>query len=100
MMFTPERGAPTLSALGLGMLSMALSSVVWAWFLEQGNRSLAVAIALHMGAHLDNVSRAPDSEVRLKALRLLVLVVAAALAARALQRSSARTAPDHPVEPS
>lgn len=89
MMFTPERGAPELSALALAMLSMALSSVVWAWFLEKGNRSLAVAIALHMGAHLDNVSRAPESEIRLKILRFLVLVVVAALAARAVLRARA-----------
>lgn len=93
MMFTPERGAPELSAVCLGVLSLALSSVVWAWFLEKGNRSMAVAIALHAGAHLDNVSRAPDSEVQLKILRFLVLVVAAALAARALVKTSKASLP-------
>jgi len=88
MMFTPERGAPELAAVCLGALSLALSSVVWAWFLEKGNRSMAVAIALHAGAHLDNVSRAPDSEVRLKVLRFAVLVVGAALAGRALAKTT------------
>ena len=86
MMFTPERGAPALSAVLSMMLHLALGSVVWAWLFEKGERSMAVAIALHVGAHLDNVSRAPATEVRLEALRLGVLFIAAACAACALLR--------------
>jgi hypothetical protein len=48
---------------------------------------MAVAIALHAGAHLDNAHRAPETEVRLQVLRLGVLAIAALLAARSLQRT-------------
>lgn len=83
MMFTPDKGPDALSvAFMLGEL--AAGSLVWAWVFERGGRSMAVAIALHMGAHLDNTNRAPDTEVRLKLLRLLVFAVAAFFAARAL----------------
>ena len=50
---------------------------------------MAAAIALHAGAHLDNVYRAPMTETRLIVLRFLVLAVVAALAARSLTRRSA-----------
>jgi hypothetical protein len=73
------------------MAELALYSVVLAWIFERGNRSMAVAIAFHMGGHLDNVTRAPESELRLRVLRFLVLGAAAALAAYALtSHSSAR----------
>ena len=71
---------------------MALYSVVLAWVFERGNRSIAVAIAVHMGAHLDNVNRAPEEEVRLRVLRFAVLLVAASLAARALRNIPAARA--------
>jgi uncharacterized protein len=90
MMFTPDQGAPEPWELPYVCLSLGLSSIVWAWFLERGNRSLAVAIALHAGAHLDKVSRAPEGEVRLRVLRFLVLVVVAGLAAYSLTRSAKR----------
>jgi len=45
---------------------------------------MAIAIAIHTGAHLDNVFRAPESELRLRVLRVVVLAVAAAFAARGL----------------
>jgi len=83
MMFAPGR-APDLVMVGSTMAELALGSVVWAWVFERGGRSMAVAIALHVGAHLDNVSRAPEGEVRLRVLRFVVLAVAAAIAARAL----------------
>jgi uncharacterized protein len=87
MMFTAEEGAPEVWELPYVCLTLALSSIVWAWFLERGNRSLAVAIALHAGAHLDKVSRAPEHEVRLRVLRFLVLVIVAGLAAYSLTRN-------------
>jgi membrane protease YdiL (CAAX protease family) len=91
MLYAPDplRRLP-LSTLGLYMVDLALWSVVMAWMFERGNRSIAVAIAMHAGAHLDNVSRAPESEVRLRILRFVVLAAVAALAARSLSR---RTAP-------
>lgn len=86
MMFTPEK-APTLIAVLTMTATMMAGSVLWAWVFERGNRSMAVAIALHMGAHLDNDNRAPESEVRLRVIRFLVLAAAAVLAARALSSS-------------
>ncbi len=52
--------------------------------MRDGTEPDAVALALHASAHLDNESRAPESEVRLRVLRLAVIVVAAGFAARAL----------------
>ena len=84
MLFTPDAGWPSLLLLGAYMVDLALQSVVMAWFFERGNRSLAVAIAIHAGAHLDNVYRSPGAGTRLQLLRLLVLLVAASFAARGL----------------
>lgn len=87
MWITPSHGWPALSTVVLGIFELALMSVVFAWVFERGGRSMAVAFAMHAGGHLDNVSRAPASELRLQALRMAVLVLAAALAARALARA-------------
>ncbi|MEZ4296275.1 MAG: CPBP family intramembrane glutamic endopeptidase [Polyangiaceae bacterium] len=88
MMVTPDKGMPTPSAVAYAVATLALWSVVFAWVFERGKRSLAVAIALHMGAHIDNVDRAPDTEVRLRILRLAVVAVAAFFAGRALLRAA------------
>jgi len=90
MMFTADKGAPGFWEVPYACLTLALSSVVWAWFLERSNRSLAVAICLHAGAHLDKVSRAPESEVRLRVLRFSVLLVVAGLAAYSLSHQRDR----------
>lgn len=50
---------------------------------------MAVAIAIHAGTHLDNVSRAPETEVRLRILRFVVLAFVAWFAARSLARRAA-----------
>ncbi len=85
MMFAPDplRALPA-ETIPIYMADLALWSVVMAWFFERGNRSIAVAIALHAGAHIDNVSRAPETEVRLRILRFVMVAVAAAFAARSL----------------
>jgi hypothetical protein len=85
MMFAPDplRALPALT-IPIYMVELALWSVVIAWVFEQSHRSLAVAIAIHAGAHLDNVSRAPETEVRLRILRMAVLALCAAAAARSL----------------
>lgn len=83
MMFAPDR-QPDLVSVSAMVAELAVGSVVWAWVLERGGWSMAVAIALHVGAHLDNVNRAPETEVRLRVLRFVVFLVAALLAARAL----------------
>lgn len=89
MWFTPE-GPPSLAAFAHNALHIVLGSVIIAWLFENSGRSMAVAIAVHAGAHLDNVFRAPPSELRLQALRLVVLAIAACFAARSL---SSRTTP-------
>ena len=65
MLFTPEAGAPAPELVLQYMVRMALASVVIAWFYERSNRSVAVAIAIHAGAHLDNITRISQAEVRL-----------------------------------
>ncbi len=83
-MWTTSEGPPGLLQLGLGVVEFSAASLVFAWVFEKSNRSIAVAIALHASAHLDNVFRAPESELRLRLLRLAVLVIVAAFAARSL----------------
>jgi membrane protease YdiL (CAAX protease family) len=86
MSFDPSTGALMTVKLGAAVVELALFSVIMAWFLERGGGGLWLAIALHAGAHLDNVNRAPDEEVRLRILRLVVVAVAAGLAAWGLSR--------------
>lgn len=92
MMFGPDK-TPDLVTVSSMLLLLCAGSVVWAWVFERGRRSMAVAIALHVGIHLDNDQRAPESEVRLRVLRLVVLVIAAGFAARALSAKRADPAP-------
>jgi membrane protease YdiL (CAAX protease family) len=93
MLFAPDplRALPATTIL-VYMLDLALWSVVMAWMFERGSRSIAVAIAIHAGEHLDNVSRAPETELRLRILRMVVLAIVALLAARSLTGPTARTA--------
>jgi membrane protease YdiL (CAAX protease family) len=86
MWFTPD-GPPSLAAFSIKALYLMLASVVIAWAFESSGRSMTVAMALHASGHLDNVHRAPASELRLTLLRLLVLGIAAFFAARALNRA-------------
>jgi membrane protease YdiL (CAAX protease family) len=85
MLFAPDplRALPLVTVV-IFIAELALWSVVMAWIFERGNRSMAVAITVHAGAHLDNVSRAPETEIRLRILRFVFLAIVAALAARAL----------------
>ena len=93
MMFAPDplRALPPETLL-IYIAELALWSIVMAWMFERGDRSIAVAIAMHAGAHIDNVSRAPETEVRLRILRFVVLAIVAALAARSLTEKK-RAAP-------
>ncbi len=85
MVFTPA-GAIDWQGAAFLVITLPLWSVVMAWFLARGGGSLAVAIALHAGGHLDNNSLAPASAVQLRVLTVLVLAVASGLAARSLAR--------------
>ena len=89
MLFTPDplRRLP-LSTVAFYMVDLALWSVVMAAIFERSGRSILVAIAIHAGEHIDNVSRAPQSELLLRGLRFAVLAVVAAIAARHLASAS------------
>lgn len=84
MLVSPETGSFEWFKLGIFLVDLPLYSVVFAWVFERGNRSMAVAIALHAGAHLDNIYRLPDADLRLWLARFLVLLVVAVMAARSL----------------
>lgn len=80
---SPETGE--LDPVGaMVMLSLPLYSVIYAWFLERGRGSLAIALALHAGAHLDNLNRLPTEQIGVRVVTLVVVAAAAVLAARSL----------------
>lgn len=92
MLFAPDPLRPLpLITLGIYMGELALWSVVLAWMFERGGRSIAIAIAVHAGAHIDNVSRAPETEVRLRILRFTILALVAAVAARSITTARSPT---------
>jgi membrane protease YdiL (CAAX protease family) len=94
MTVSPETGRFNLVHLAVLAVDLPLYSVICAWIFERGGRSMAVALAFHAGGHLDNVYRAPLTEVRLMIFRVVVVALVAALAARALaRRRPAATAP-------
>jgi len=86
--FSPN-GQLWLLSMGAMLIELSLYAVLFVWFLARTNGSILVAIALRAGAHLDDVSHAPATELRLRVLRLAVLAVAALLAGRSLLRSPA-----------
>ena len=84
--------------LGTIMTELPLYSLLIAWLFERANRSMAVAIAFHAGAHLDQIERAPRTDLRLHLLHLTVLAIAAGAAAWSLSRRVApRIQNDHPT---
>jgi membrane protease YdiL (CAAX protease family) len=74
--------------LAMTMTELPLYSLVIAWVFERSNRSMAVAIAFHAGAHLDHFEPAARADVRLAGLHLGVVAAAAIVAARALVAKS------------
>jgi membrane protease YdiL (CAAX protease family) len=87
---TPEAAGFDPFAFIQTMIELPLYALLVAWLFERSGRSMAVAIAVHAGAHLDHIERVPHSDWRLHAMHLLVLSVAALLAARALARPASR----------
>ena len=83
---TPEAAGFDPVELGLTMAELPLYALVVAWVFERSGRSMAVALAFHAGAHLDHIERAPHSEMRLHALHLAVVAVAAVVVARSLAK--------------
>jgi len=90
---TPEAAGFDPFELGMTMIELPLYSLLIAWVFERANRSMAVAIAFHAGAHLDHIERAPRTDLRLHALHMAVLAVTAAVAAWSLSRSWRRAVP-------
>ncbi|MBL4685577.1 MAG: CPBP family intramembrane metalloprotease [Nannocystaceae bacterium] len=85
---SPHSGTidPVLSIM---MLSIPPYAILYAWLLERGGGSLAIALALHAGAHLDNINRLPAEELGVRVITLILVAVAATLAARSLRSSDA-----------
>ena len=81
---TPQ-GSVEVTQFALMLLEFMLWGLVIAWFFERTQRSLAVALSIHAGGHLDNSAQIPADQWRLRALVLLVLAVAALLAAHSLR---------------
>lgn len=84
---TPESGGLDVATFVLVLIKLPLWSVIIAWVLERAQGGLAVALAFHAGAHLDNLQRALPLDLHLHALHITVLAVGCVLAARALTRS-------------
>lgn len=84
-------GTLQMAGFMLMLLEFLLWSSIIAWFFERTRRSMAVAISIHAGGHLDKAQVA-SGEWRLRALTLLVLAVAALLATRSLKAMCKRKA--------
>lgn len=85
---TPQAAAFDPFVFGLGMVELPLYSLLIAWVFERSNRSMAVALAFHAGAHLDHFEQTPKSELGLHVFHVIVLGVIAFVAARSLRARS------------
>jgi membrane protease YdiL (CAAX protease family) len=88
---TPTAGRFDPLELALIMTELPLYALLIAWVFERANRSMAVALAFHAGAHLDHIERAPRTDLRLHLVHLGVLVLLAGAAAWSLRRRATRT---------
>lgn len=86
--FTPEMAGFDAFAFTMTMADVLLYSLPIAWVFERSNRSMAVAIAFHAGAHLDHLERAPRTEIGLHVAHLVTVAIVAGLAGVALTRGS------------
>ena len=84
---TPDAGRFDVLTFAMTMAELPLYALLIAWVFERANRSMAVAIAFHAGAHLDHIELAPRTDLRLHAMHLLTVAVLAALAARSLAKA-------------
>ena len=71
------------SVFVLTLVELPLYALIIGWVFERANRSMAVAIALHAGAHIDHIEWAPrtGSDLGLHVLHIVVLAAVAAAAA-------------------
>ena len=90
---TPATGGFDGFAFASMMLELPLYSLLIGWLFERANRSMAVAIACHVGAHLDHFELVPRSELRLHLVHLGVLALLAVAAATSLAHRARRPVP-------
>ncbi len=64
--------------------SLPAWSVIYVWAMQRGGGSIAIALALHAGAHLDKVDRLPVDAWTTRVWIVVVTWIAAGWAARAL----------------
>ncbi len=83
---TPERAGFDGFAFAMTVVELPLYALVVAWLFERSGRSMAVALAVHAGAHLDHFELVPRASWELHALHVAVLAGVAAIAARSLAR--------------
>ena len=70
--------------LATTMLELPLYSLILAWVFERADRSMAVALAFHAGAHLDHIERTPHGGLHFALVHMGVVALLALVAARAL----------------
>lgn len=89
---TPAAAAFDLFGFAMTMIEMPLYAILIGWVFERADRSMAVAIAFHAGAHIDHIERAPRTDLRLHVIHMIVLAALAGILAvwRPHRWSSAR----------
>lgn len=85
-MVRPETGEVDLLNV-LVMVMLLPYSIIFLGLMKRGGGSMAIAIALHAGGHLDSINRLPLDEVRVRVITVLLVTIVAVLAARSLRRS-------------
>jgi membrane protease YdiL (CAAX protease family) len=68
------------------LIQLPLYTLIIGWVFERANRSMAVALALHAGAHVDHIEWAPRTDLRLHVLHIAVAAAFAVAAAVSLSR--------------
>ena len=87
---SPDSGRFDVLGFVITVTELPFYAVLLGWLFERGNRSMAVAIAGHAGAHLDKFDRAPRHDLRLQIVHLFVVAGFALFAAGALARRRRR----------
>ena len=90
LMYSFNSSTGALDWLGLLWLGveLPLDSVIVGALFERSGRSMAVAIAFHAGAHLDNFQRAPRGDLRLQSLHVVAVLLIATITVRVLARDA------------
>jgi len=83
---TPQTAGFDPFVFGMTMVELPLYALPMAWVFERSNRSMAVAIAFHVAAHVDHIERAPRTDLGLHVSHMAILGVVAAISAWRLSR--------------